>query len=127
MRCAVVTCNVDNQSKNYNRDLMFFHFPKDDNLSKQWLQACKRDHKVNILNARICPLHFDKENYERNLKEELLGLTLNKRQRLLKPDAIPTLNLPKQMESLKDGYKRNDRQLKRQATKLIKIMLDMGK
>ncbi|KAK5647981.1 hypothetical protein RI129_002873 [Pyrocoelia pectoralis] len=79
MRCAVAGCHTDYQSKNYTSDLMFFRFPKDENLSSTWVNACKRDVKFKVKNARICSKHFDKDCYERNLKFQLLGYSARNR------------------------------------------------
>ena len=43
-----------------------------------------------FLTARICSSHFKEEDYERDLKNELLNLPTQKR---LKSTAFPTLNL----------------------------------
>lgn len=58
MRYAVPGCHTDYQSKNITRDIMFFRFPNDKNLSKEWI-VCKREDKINVKNARICSKHFD--------------------------------------------------------------------
>lgn len=94
MRCAVVGCDSDNQSKrNPCKDVKFFSFPKDANLSKNWLHLTKREDKVNVKNAVICSKHFCESDYTVNLKHILLGYT-PKNHRGLKDDAIPTQNLP---------------------------------
>ncbi len=81
--CAVASCK--------NPDFVIYHqFPKDKKLQKIWLNACRRQDKVNVRSASICERHFHEEKYERDLKHELLNLPLRKK---LKKDAVPTLNL----------------------------------
>jgi len=48
--------------------------------------------KWNPSSSFICSDHFNNDDYIRNLQAELLGYT-PKGRRLIKPDAIPTLNL----------------------------------
>nr|CAH7719270.1 unnamed protein product [Callosobruchus chinensis] len=73
MGCAVVACNSDNQFKrNPCKDINFFHFPKDPNLSKKWLHLSKRKDKVNIKYATVCSKHFCESDYKVNLKHTLL-------------------------------------------------------
>ncbi|KAJ8932645.1 hypothetical protein NQ318_002942 [Aromia moschata] len=94
MRCAVVGCDSDNQSKrNPCKNVKFFSFPKDDNLSKKWLHLTKREDKVNLKNAVICSKHFCESDYKVNLKHIFLDY-IPKNYRGLKDDAIPTQNLP---------------------------------
>ncbi|KAF8770762.1 hypothetical protein HNY73_018252 [Argiope bruennichi] len=70
---------------------MYHRFPQNRALSKIWEERCKKKYEFNVKNAVICSEHFTERDYERDLKNELLGLPLKK---LLKKDAIPTLNLP---------------------------------
>ncbi|KAK4883815.1 hypothetical protein RN001_000086 [Aquatica leii] len=94
MRCAVISCNSDNQSKKNpcNKNIKFFRFPKNSDLSKQWLHATKRKDKVNVENAVVCSKHFQESDYKVNLKHKLLNYT-PKNYRGLKDDAIPSQNL----------------------------------
>lgn len=93
MRCAVVSCKSDNQSKKTPcKNIKFFHFPKDLNLRKKWLDATKRKDKVNIKTAVVCSKHFCESDYKVNLKYILLNYT-PKNYRGLKDDAIPKQNL----------------------------------
>nr|CAH7714512.1 unnamed protein product [Callosobruchus chinensis] len=103
MRCAVVGCNSDNQSKrNPCKDIKFFHFPKDPNLSKKWLLLSKRKDKVNIKYATVCSKHFCESDYKVNLKHTLLSYT-PKNYRGLKDDASPSQNLPQYSVSLPES------------------------
>lgn len=136
MRCAVVGCDSDNQSKrNPCKDIRFFRFPKDHNLSKKWLHLTRRKDKLNVKNAVICSKHFCVGDYKVNLKHTLLNYT-PKNYRGLKEDAIPTQNLPLQVASVSlpstsgagsstssVGTKRKLAYERRQRTQLIKEML----
>ncbi|XP_069704855.1 uncharacterized protein [Periplaneta americana] len=87
--CAVFSC------KNYNRkskgsDLIYHSFPKDDSVCKQWIHACRRKDKINIKNATVCSVHFLPEDYERDLKAELLNI---KPKKILKISVVPSLHL----------------------------------
>lgn len=126
MRCSVATCNIDNRSKSFDKNIKFFGFPKNKTLQGQWLHACKRDDKVNVKNARVCSIHFAEESYIRNLKYELLGLTPYSRQKSLKPNAIPTLNLPSSKNISKSKLLRKERQIKREQAKLVQNILNSG-
>jgi hypothetical protein len=51
LSCAVAGCG------NYNRvtkrtDVRYFHFPKNEDLAKQWIVACRRDDKINLKHGR---------------------------------------------------------------------------
>ncbi|XP_075981214.1 uncharacterized protein LOC142979881 [Anticarsia gemmatalis] len=85
--CAVYTCNVKLShnkfcSKEPDIRASFHRFPDDDR-REAWLKACGREDLSNLnpnLLSRmfICDEHFEKQMYE---------------QKILKADAIPTLNL----------------------------------
>ncbi|GBN36193.1 hypothetical protein AVEN_241703-1 [Araneus ventricosus] len=70
---------------------MYHRFPQNRALNKIWEERCKRKYEFNVKNAVICSEHFTEDDYERDLRNELLGLPLKK---LLKKDAVPTLSLP---------------------------------
>ena len=101
MRCAVFGCNNNNQSKDCDKNVKFFTFPKQHTLRKLWEIACCRADKLNADTARVCSKHFCADNYERNLKYELLNYLPKGGKRLLKDDAIPTLFLPKNKSNSK--------------------------
>ncbi|KAJ8953307.1 hypothetical protein NQ318_012101 [Aromia moschata] len=71
----------------------FFGFPKDEKLKAKWRHLYKREDTFNVNNARICSNHFVDEDYERNLRHELLGYQ-PKRFRSLKKEDVPSKNLP---------------------------------
>lgn len=50
--CAVALC------KNYNRltkgtEIKYFRFPKDKELCKKWIIACRREDEINLKNGNI--------------------------------------------------------------------------
>ena len=49
-----------------------YRFPKDKKVCREWVKACKRRDKFSTESYRVCSIHFDKEDYERDLKAELL-------------------------------------------------------
>ncbi|KAJ4444715.1 hypothetical protein ANN_06512 [Periplaneta americana] len=63
---------------------------KDDSVCKQWIHACRRKDKINIKYATVCSVHFLPEDYERDLKAELLNI---KPKKMLKISAVPSLHL----------------------------------
>lgn len=117
MRCAVAVCNLDNQAKHCAKDIKFFRFPSDHNLRKAWINACKRADNFNVDNARVCSKHFEEDCFERDFQFELTGCSAKNR-RMLKKDAIPTLNLSKKVKEQK-LHDRKDRLIQRNKTKLV--------
>jgi len=55
-------------------------FPKCPIQKKVWMNICNVTDQVNLEYRKICSFHFEPECYEKN-----------KKKRLLKPDAIPTI------------------------------------
>ena len=72
-------------------NISFFRFPKNKDFCCIWLVKCARKDKINIT-ARLCSLHFTEDQFERNLRNELLNREII--QKILKNDAIPLTNLP---------------------------------
>ena len=83
--CAVAICKSPN-----GPGILYHAFPKDPELRVQWIQACMRKDPINPVHAEICSNHFVEDDYDRDLKYELLGLPKRKR---LKKDAVPSQNL----------------------------------
>ena len=81
--CAVAVCPSP-------KDTSYHKFPSDITLQNLWLELCKRKNPINPKTAKICSLHFKPEDFERDLKHELLNLPIRK---LLKPGSIPSLSL----------------------------------
>ena len=84
--CAVSTCKSPN-------GISYFRFPKETEKQKIWIDKCQREDQIKIKSARICETHFSDECFQRDLKNELLGLPLK---RNILASAIPDLNLPYQ-------------------------------
>ena len=82
-RCAVAVC-VSPKESSYHR------FPKDLKLQKVWIAACKRKDEFNVATAKVCSCHFTKDDFERDLKNELLNLPPRN---ILKRTAFPSLKL----------------------------------
>ena len=81
--CSVAICPSP-------KDAIYHAFPSDLIIQKQWIHLCKREGFVNAKTAKVCSCHFNEEDYERDLKCELLGLPPKKR---LKSTAVPSLKL----------------------------------
>lgn len=110
--CAVATC----RSK-LKCGISFHCFPQESGRQNKWKTFCKRKDKFNVKTARICELHFEKDCFERDLRNELLGLSQRK---ILKPTACPTLfdaTYPIQISA------REERQLKKQQNECISELL----
>lgn len=70
---------------------IYHRFPKSEELRRVWLSRCKRTDKFNVNTARVCSKHFLPEDYERDMKNELLGLPTRK---ILRLNAIPSQYIP---------------------------------
>ena len=81
--CSVAICPSP-------KEAIFHGFPSDVLLQKQWIHLCKRVGLVNPKTAKICSCHFKEEDYDRDLRNELLGLAPRKH---LKSTAVPSLKL----------------------------------
>ena len=83
-KCAVESCPNPN-------GIIYHSFPHKSELQELWIEACGRKNLIPcIKNAKICSRHFSSDSYERDLRNELLGLPVRKK---LKSNAIPTLLL----------------------------------
>jgi hypothetical protein len=88
--CAVAVCkNYSAKAKAAQESILFFRFPKDTNIRKQWIQKCHRKDKFRVENSRICSQHFSRQDYEDDMKARLLH-TIPKK---LNSSAVPSLNL----------------------------------
>ena len=111
-QCAVALCSSPNNTSNHK-------FPKEPNLRKIWILACKRTDCIDPTKARICSNHFAPEDYLRDLKNELLNLPLRK---ILKSDSYPTLNLFGAKRT-SEVSPREERSTKRQKKELVECAL----
>lgn len=118
--CAVFGCNNHFRSTK-GTDLKYYTFPKNEDLARQWMQACRRKDKVNPKRARICSIHFKKECFFENLQHKMLQYS-PKNFRNLKDDAIPTLHLPNAVSN-EDTSARLERYHVKQRKKMLQEML----
>lgn len=90
--CAVFGCKNNNKKTKKPREIVynFFKFPKDSRIRAQWIQRCCRQDQFNADTARICSNHFRIDDYP--LKYQLPDYS--PKQKLLKPNVVPTCNLP---------------------------------
>ena len=94
--CAVPCCR---SHTNIRRELgVIFHcFPSDSTLSDVWWQRIRRlAEKENVKDKRVCSMHFMDEDYERDLRWELLNPgkgPMENPKRMLKPTAVPSVLL----------------------------------
>ena len=89
---AVYGCSNSHKNNVEEKTISFYRFPKDPEMSKKWVNVCRRKDYINIKTARICSAHFKPDDYARSLKHELLHYCPTNA-RKLKDDAIPTQNL----------------------------------
>jgi len=105
----------------------YHRFPKNPKLRRLWKLACKRQDEFDEEKWRICSNHFSEDDFQRDLKNELLNRPLVKK---LKPDVVPTLNLlPSSAAKRKSSSSldREQRIVKKQRTELIDKLLQQGK
>ncbi|KAF6771962.1 hypothetical protein AHF37_09513 [Paragonimus kellicotti] len=71
------------------RGLSFFRFPRRDVArTKSWVQACGREAFIPSQHSRVCSQHFSPDDFERDIRSELLGSS--HRRLRLKDTAVPT-------------------------------------
>ena len=104
--------------------MKYFTFHKSKELQSIWVSKCKRQDKINVKTARICETHFKNEDFERDLKNELLGLPIVKH--LLKT-AIPSLKIPgekRKSETLVSRQIRYEKREKKDRMELIDSLFE---
>ncbi|KAL3275702.1 hypothetical protein HHI36_020452 [Cryptolaemus montrouzieri] len=106
IRCVVRGCENTYAVKRSGMDITFHSFPKSkDKVSEmvrnEWINRCNKNTVFNPDKSRICSMHFTKEDYERDLKNELLGLPIRK---LLKKTAIPSVHMGRILPLQPDDY-----------------------
>ncbi|GBO12587.1 Transposable element P transposase [Araneus ventricosus] len=116
--CAVATCpNYHRKTK--GKGVIYHVFPVCPNRSKIWISKCKRQDHINVKYARICSDHFRPSDCMDDMKNRLLGLNQKK---ILKPDAVPSVNLPLQ-DNGEDISSRSERKRKISILRKAKIRL----
>ncbi|KAG8265533.1 hypothetical protein J6590_092715 [Homalodisca vitripennis] len=88
-RCTVAVCN-NSHAKTKEKGVVYFNFPKDPEIRSRWVYLCKRAGKWNPDSCSVCSDHFLLEDYERDLKSELLNLPRKKK---LKQSVVPSQKL----------------------------------
>ncbi|GIY69356.1 THAP domain-containing protein 4 [Caerostris darwini] len=88
--CAVASCR-NRYSKTRGKGISYHRFPREDSALKAWVAVCRRSDEFDPEKCTICSEHFRSDDFERDLRSELLGLQTKK---ILKPNAFPTLKLP---------------------------------
>lgn len=96
-QCAVWNCSsLHGQIDKEGKKISLHAFPlKDATRLKAWVHACGRQDFIPNKVDRVCSLHFNPEDFERDLQLELMGQDPTKRKRAtkLKPGTVP--HLPK--------------------------------
>ena len=97
--CAVFGCIYHQEA-----GIHLHKVPKLEPTRTLWLKKCSRRKSFTFTESTvICSRHFTPEDYERNLKYELLRLPIQSRLIRLKTGAVPTLNLPDISEEENSG------------------------
>lgn len=69
--CAIPSCKNTYKTQ---PNIAYHLFPKDDVMRKAWIAKCVGMAKFNPVSTRICSNHFNKDDYIRDLRNELLGI-----------------------------------------------------
>lgn len=78
--CCVITCNnyiYKTKQSEDKKTIIYHRFPKDENVRKQWMFLSGKEGIWNPNNACICSEHFSENDYERDLKAELLNVSFS--------------------------------------------------
>ena len=67
--CVAVDCGNNTFSKNREKGVSFYSFPKDENLKKRRFANIKREN-INK-NPKFCQQHFENSFFKRNLEVSL--------------------------------------------------------
>jgi hypothetical protein len=88
LTCAIAGCSNNYQRTKGNK-ISFHLFPKNESARQEWIKLCGRDHPFNAKTWRVCSLHFDANDFERDLQAELLNYTPKAKK--LKLGALPII------------------------------------
>jgi len=94
-RCAVAGCGNSLQKTKVNSEskrVRYHRFPTDLQFRQEWATKCQRDGKWDPASCHVCSEHFTEDDYQHDLKAELLNLP---KKFILKKDAVPSINLKK--------------------------------
>lgn len=111
VNCCVATCKNDSRN---STSVIYHTFPKDASLCSAWAVKCKRADAINTKNARVCSDNFVPTDYSDDMKNRILGLPAKK---LLRHDAIPSINLGLTNNPETNVKLREERVIKRTITK----------
>ena len=77
--CSVATCKSNSKKAKENLEhIMFFTFPKEPEIRREWIKKCYRKDKFNPKYKRICSRHFKPNDFEDELQARLTGSQLRK-------------------------------------------------
>ncbi|XP_060840266.1 uncharacterized protein LOC132921323 [Rhopalosiphum padi] len=113
--CAVSSCNSimysgsDEPNQMNNSKIMFHKFPTDTVILEKWLKFCNNYKTISdeYQNFQICSEHFNKDNYENKYTNESSYPI-----KVLKKDAVPTLNggiMNEDIKNFEDELSRTER------------------
>ena len=90
-RCVIPTCrNNSHKTRTTDKNTKYHVFPKDAIKRSEWIKKLRSDNWIPDSNTCVCSEHFLPSDFERDLKAELLKLPPK---RILKPEAVPSVNL----------------------------------
>ncbi|XP_025996482.1 uncharacterized protein LOC105199262 isoform X2 [Solenopsis invicta] len=88
-------CKVEQRSFQ-DSDTTFHRFPKNESLRLKWCEAIKK----NVYNTYVCSKHFKPEDYKNYEDPNLI-------KKILKPSAVPSIMLSKELEFIENASSRN--------------------
>ncbi|XP_066978982.1 uncharacterized protein [Macrobrachium rosenbergii] len=94
-------------------------FSRDKTIQKAWVIRCRRRDKINLQNAQICSIHFQQDDFEDEVKSQILGVL----PKCLKSTAVPSIHLPESSSS-DATVERSARLGKRDHQKFIDAIMD---
>ncbi|XP_018360973.1 PREDICTED: uncharacterized protein LOC108759820 [Trachymyrmex cornetzi] len=105
--CCIKNCK-SRSSGIFSTNIMFYTFPKDEELHKTWLKACDKDPNYKIKHERVCELHFKPYCIKNKMTMQLKGNTPRVIHRLEK-GSVPTelLNVPKARQKYLYSFRQN--------------------
>lgn len=90
LRGKMVNC-CEPDCTNYSaktKDVSYHKRPQDSELQKAWVTGIRRENLPPVPQSRVCCGHFEKECFEIDFIEELMGV---KRKRKLNPVTVPSI------------------------------------
>ncbi|KAJ8968806.1 hypothetical protein NQ317_009569 [Molorchus minor] len=110
--CLVPSCTSVGKSEG---DIKFYQIPKEKKLREKWLRAIKRSENELSKRPKVCSKHFVDSDYT----VTKLNYSMSGEWKVLKPNAIPSKNLPeKSTFKIKISKKNNDQKIKIEEVKL---------